>query len=134
MYVQFCMPLFTTWRYNNNLHIRYPYHTTILNLSYNSARVNSNNSSIDLCNEDLQITTVFFTTNSSSHKADWIITTCLLCLTHLYAQVWCRFSVERTPEFYCDYIVLCVLWLRSHTCLSLFLSFNKNLKQILCIR
>ena len=49
--------------YNNNLFIRYPYHTTIRYSSYTSARLITNNCSVDLYNGDLQTTTVFFTRN-----------------------------------------------------------------------
>ena len=40
LYVHFCVPLFAAWRYNNNLFIRYSYHTTIRS-SYTSALIST---------------------------------------------------------------------------------------------
>ena len=59
---------------NNNLFIRYSYYTIIRYSSHISARVNTNNYSVDLYNGNHQSTTVFLIRKSSSHKSDWILT------------------------------------------------------------
>ena len=61
--------------YNNNLFIRYSYHTTIRYSSNTSASVHTNNCSWDLYNGDVQTTTVFFTRNFTK---GWLNSYCLV--------------------------------------------------------
>ena len=116
MYAQFSVPLFTTWRHNNNLFIRYSYETIIRYSSYTSACVNTNNCSVDLYNGDHQTTTVFLTRNSPSHKADWILTTGCLLYPAIFIDLnkqsdeysWSRmFMLSLSLQIYWDFIVDC---------------------------
>ena len=102
------MLLFTTWRQNNNLFIRYSYHTTAIFTTNNG---------------NLQTTTVTFISNLSSHNADWILTStcCLLCLAFLYAQgSWCKTF----------YIVICVLC--THCCFCVRILVDPFCSQACC--
>ena len=76
---------------------------------------------------------LMFSSQATSHKADWIHTTrCLLCIAFLYAQVISLTNVFEVEESHSclleNYIattllfVYILLFMRSHTCLCPFLS------------
>ena len=97
-------------------------------LLYPSVLISTNNCSVDPYNGDLQTTTVFFTRNVTSHKADYSLLSALSCLFIVLRKQsnersWSRifvFSLSR--EFYCDFIVVCVLC--THCLLLQFPSFS----------
>ena len=99
IYQSFFKLSFKVWRYNNNLFMRYSYHTT----SY----------SLDLCNGDLQTTTALFTCNFTQGWLNyyWLVASFGLPFYMGKWSVCWRFAFSRIlwREVYCLYIVYTVL-------------------------
>ena len=93
-----CVPLFLTYTMYTTIT------TTIiagsLFFSAYNLFVRNNTCSLDLYSGDLQTTTVLFTHNATSHKSDWITTTCccMLCVVFKY---FCTNSLTNVLEVVC---------------------------------